>query len=120
MIKVLVACLFLSSRDDLRCSSFLMNLKPTKRNLVVKFIQPSGNKIIVASAEMLAPTADDSQRTRVKVIVLSKELETEGELPIGAFILLRPGRLNLIPVGPDLVLIDASVIEAIVLDDKED
>lgn len=95
-----------------------MHLKPCKRNLVVQFIRPKGNAIIVASAEMLSPTTEN--RTLVKVIALSKALEDEKEFALGDFLLLRPGRLNLIPIGSDLLLIDASVVEAVVLDDKED
>lgn len=95
-----------------------MNLKPTKRNLIARFIQPAGQLIIASASETLAPMTDDSQRTRVKIIALSKELESEGELSVGDFLLLRP-RPNLLPVGSDLVLFDASIIEAIVLSDAE-
>lgn len=96
-----------------------MRLKPCKRNILVKFIQPTESAIITAAASRLNATAEQGQRTRVKVIEPSSEVAAE--FPPDTFLLLRPAPAILcISEADGLGLIDASVVEAIVLDDTDE
>lgn len=96
-----------------------MNLKPCKNNLLVKFYPPSNTTIVLPDAAK-API-DSEHRVKCKVLAVSEFLDPKlGKFAVGEFLLLRP-QYNFLPINQEnfLALIDASVIEAIVLDDEE-
>lgn len=95
-----------------------MLLKPTKNNILIQSFPPTNDTGLVLPDGKASAASTD--RVKHKILEVSKAVEVAGELAPGNFVYLRPNYNFLVIDEPNYVaIIDASVVEAIVLDDKE-